>query len=316
MTLDVSRRKLFAGTTAIGAGAATQLIAMPAASANSISYNQVLPQYPRVAHSGEVLHDARFAQHGFSRYKNLHPAGMVAGKDLGISRDPAGSLEPVAWFDSSRGLTHGNSHRRASVESPAVTFATAHENTNAVYAHRVSFYLPSKYAMSTTSHWTTIAEVHGPPWKGASKNSLMIVFNPQTKRHYFRLGNDTSLLKEADTIIPLDRWVDVMIYMDYNYASKGGWIRMFMNTTGNRDWGWRTVPIRGNTGKYETDLISNMEGNAWYHDKTKGAATPRVGVYGNHVTRLYVRDHVLAKSVRGALGATWNGLIDGKTLVA
>lgn len=312
--LELSRRNLLAGTGAVGLGATAQALIVPtAAQASSLQYNQTAPRTPTLAHEGEVLHDARFAQHGFSRYKNLHPTDLVIGRDLGIAKDPAGSLEPVAWFDSKIGLSHGNTHKRASVESAARAYSTAHWNKRAIYAHRISFYLPSQYAMSTTSHWTSIGGVHGAPWIGPSRNGLMIVFNPKTKQHYLRMGDDKALLKEADTVVPLNRWVDVLVYFNYNYASQGGWIRFFMNTSGNRDRGWRSVSVSGTRGAFKTDLISSREGNAWHHDKTKAAATPRVGVYGNHAVKMYVREHLFTTTVRSALGATWDGLIDGRT---
>lgn len=302
-----TRRAALTGT---GLLAAATLLGTPAAQA----YNQAAPASPRQLSHGALLHDARFATHGFSRYKNLHPAGLVIGRDLGITRDPAGGREPVAYFDSHAGLTHGNAHPRASVESPAQTFATAHGNTQSTYVHHARIYIPRSSAMSTTSHWSALFSTHGAPW-GSSRCGLMLVFNPKTRNHYLRMGNDPSLLKERDTVIPLNRWVGMAVAFNYNYASHGGWLRMALNTTGNTKVGWRSVPIKGVTGPLSENVISSQEGDGWFRDKGVPAATPRIGTYGNHPMRLYARDHRLARDPWTALGPQWDGKLDGRKFV-
>lgn len=307
--MDLNRRNFLTGTGLVAAGS------LMGTSSAMAAYNQAAPASPNPLSNGNLLHDSKFATEGFKRYKNLHPAGLVIGRDIGIVNNPAGVGSPVAYFDSSAGLTHGNAYPRASVEAPARAYATAHGNTKSIYLHYSRLYIPKSSAMSEASQWSAFMGVHGAPWIGASRTGLMLLFNPKTGNHYLRMGDDPSLLKESDTIVPLDKWVGFLVAFNYNYAKNGGWIQFFMNTTGSTRSGWRRVPVKGKIGKVSEDVISSEEGEGWFLDKNTPAATPRVGTYGSHPMKLYVSEHRFGRTVRSVLGRNWNGLFDGKKMI-
>ncbi|MDO4254541.1 MAG: heparin lyase I family protein [Kocuria sp.] len=304
---NVTRRAVLAASGLVGA----QFMALLPSQAAPKTLGPSTPVAPA---GSKLLHDANFGSLGFSQYKNLHPEKLVIGRDLGTTTDPAGSGEIVAWFDSKHGVKHAsNKYARSSVESPARVYSTAHGNTSSVYAHRFSFYVPHSSAFTSTAHWTCVGEVHGAPWRTASRSVIALVFNPKTGNHYLRMGDDVSLLKEKDTIVPLGKWVDIVVHFNYNYRSRGGWIQLFMNTTGKRNAGWKAVPVAGSKGRHRDNLISDNEGNGWYKNKQVPAPTPRIGVYGNQSIKLYFREHKLGRSVRDVLGSGWDGKVDGVT---
>lgn len=304
--MDLNRRNFLAGT---GLLTASTIMGTNGA----IAYNQTAPKSPNPLTTGNILHDAKFATEGFKRYKNLHPAGLKIGRDLGIVKSPTNSAI-VAYFDSHAKLTHGNPHPRASVESPARVYPTAHGNTKSTYWHYTRLYFPKSSSFKNSGNWCTFMEVHGAPW-GASRSGLMIVFNPKTGNHYLRMGNDPSLLQEKDTILPQNQWMGVLVGFNYNYKSKGGWMRLFLNTT--PDWinGWRSIPIKGQRGRFADNVISSQEGDGWYKNKSIPAATPRLGVYGNHPMKLMFSLHKLGRTPRSVLGSAWDGKVDGKRLI-
>lgn len=303
----IDRRKFLTGATALSALAA---VGESTSTPTSAAFVNKAPATLSIPRTPPMYFDARFDKHGFAQYKNTLPTNMMLGRDYGVKKDPVSS-RTVAWFSSAAHLTHGNEHSRASVESPARVLSSAHGNTNATYVHRFAFYLPSQFAFTSSSQWSSVGEVHGNPWNGPSRTALMLVYNPVTKNHFLRMGNDKTLLAEKHTIVPLDTWVDVMVHFNYNYKNRGGWVKMYMTYNDSSCYQWRSVPIAGNTQPYRTDVISSTEGDGWYRDSSIPAATPRIGVYGNSDTTLYYRYHKLTTDPRSALGQWWDGKIDG-----
>lgn len=259
---------------------------------------------------GPLLFSADFTK-GLSQYKNLHPTSLVPERDIGLSKDPTGTGELVVWMDSGAGLTHGNNSPRASLEGATPFFATAHQNTRSIYACHISIYFPSSSAFSTTSHWTAFHGVHGAPWDTGSATGLMVVYNPNTKNHYLRMGDKPAFLREQDTIIPLDQWVSLIVYFQYDYADKGGFQALFMNTSNphNLSSNWRQVRVN-NQLIFSNDVISDTEGSGWHNNQTIPPATPRIGTYGNYPLRIYMKNHRIGRTLASVLPGSWDNRVD------
>lgn len=300
---------LVAATPLIAAGPASRAMAAPYPGADPKTWPNKAPASPTLPRKAPNLFDANFDYNGFSRYKNFHPTTMRLGTDAKLVRDPLGS-GPVALLDSSRRLSHGNNHPRASLEAPVRILTSARGNLEHTYAHRVKFYLPPAHALRTSAQWNAFLGVHGAPWVTGSRTGLMMVFDPTTSTHFLRMGDDRSLLSRRDTAFRPGQWVDVLVHFRYDYARDGGWVRLYMARSGSAT-GWYEVPIAGKKGGFTTDVISATEGSGHHHDPQIPAATPRVGIYGRPM-RLLIAEHRLATQVKWAMDGRWDQKIDGK----
>ena len=284
---------------------ATQVWPQPITTASAPSALDDLP--------GNLLFDADFPRRGFSQYKNVLPVAQVPGIDYGLAADPGGSGEVVAWVDSRRGLTHGNAHPRASLEGAHMVRPSIAKGATfrSIYAWHAQMWMPLEDRMNSTSDWTLVMEVHGPPYIGPSAAALMVVVDPATGQHRLRMGNQEGLLT-ANHQFPLGQWVGVTVACQYDYASEGGVVEAMINRTGNMSSGWEHIKI-GGYNRLPRDQISAIEGNAMREGVEPGyPASPRVGRYGDSKGRWYIAAHRLGRTVRAVHGPSWDGLVDGK----
>lgn len=320
MSSQVSRRSLLKTASLVGAASAVGVAGAGSLgvlnSSRADAYNLALPatpvlNTPVLNHNpaSDLIFTSNFNTQGFQQYKNFHPENMVVGRDVGITKDPTGK-GGVAWLDSKAGLTHGNVHGRASLETPARFYSSAHGNLRPVYGHKIRIWLPKESSFTSSGDWCALMGVHGSPWKTGSATGMMVVFNPKTGNHFLRMGDNRELLAERDTVIPLGRWVDIVQYFNYNFKYVGGWARMFLAYSGGP---WKEVPIKGVKGGYRMDVITEGEGSGWYYDEKVAAATARVGVYGNHPMKMLVAQQKVSRTLEPLLdGRT----VDGKPLSA
>lgn len=263
---------------------------------------------------GPVMFDADYGRKGLGAYKNLHPIGQIEqGIDVGTCLDPIDQSRVVMFSDNRRGFHSGNGHPRAQIEGPFFMKPKKWDNNDARYALYHEILFPSDFPNSPAD-WTSIGgSVHGAPWTTGSAMGLLLTMDKTTGKHILRM-HDTPEWLGSDVELPLGRWVGILRYCRYEHAVDGGFIELWMNTTGSHDTGWEQIPIMGQD-RFTTDVISDDEGNGWWKDPTVAPASPRVGLYGSSQGISYTATHRIGRSPADVLPAGWDGLVSGQTFV-
>lgn len=254
---------------------------------------------------GNVFFDADFAGKGFSQYKNTHPQHMEAGVDYGLASDPAGTGSIVAWTDSWRGLTEGNSSDRAELETGYLVKSSGWGNTDSRYAQLTRVWFPTKAMFATAGGWSLIMEAHGPPFVGPASTSLQVSRNADGTALKIRQADDATWL--GDVTIPVGQWVSLLMVWQHDDLEHGGCSELLVNTSGSLTTGWTTLSARAprNMIKNADTFFLNGPGPGSY------PASCRYGCYGSFKGRMYWSHHRLARTARAALGPSWDGLVDG-----
>lgn len=263
---------------------------------------------------GPIMFDADYENRGLGAYKNLHPIGQIEqGIDVGVCLDPIDQSRTVMFSDNRRGFHSGNGHPRAQIEGPFFMKPKKWDNDDARYAlyHEVLF--PTDFPTSPAD-WTSIGgSVHGAPWATGSALGLLLTMNKTTGKSILRM-HDTPEWLGSNVEFPLGQWVGILRYCRYEHAVDDGFVELWMNTTDSRVTGWEQVPIMGQS-RYNTDVISDNEGNGWWKDPTVAPASPRVGLYGSSQGISYTAVHRIGRAPKDVLPAGWDGKISGETFV-
>lgn len=244
-----------------------------------------------------VLFSADFGADGFPAYPHLYPTGVVEGRDYGVAADPAGSGRRVGFFDSNRGLTHGNGSPRAGAEGPQI-IRPAGAGGPEGYAFGLSCYVPEGAAPNNASQWLSLATpAYGPPFGGASPLAMVLEGVSSTTMRPL-LGGSASMLGWEFTV-PKGTWIKVL--MEFRFAYDG-WVRLWM-ADGLEESEWRAVPLRGTTDRLPHPTMKKRVNDSIAKNRSAQANSSRVGAYGCR-TRVYVGHHVLgtdAQAVRSVM---------------
>ena len=259
-----------------------------------------------------LLFDADFPNHGMSKYQtnNIANDAAVLDVDYGTCADPTGSGRIVGWCDSIGGRTNTNEFGRSSMLTRRWVYPALRSDNWGNYAHLATYYIDPVSAFSTTGDWCSIQGFHGPPFIGPSSTGLMVVYDPATQKHYFRVGNAVGRAPQAEATVPIGKWFQVLSVFRYSTAVEGGWFDLFINETEDAETGWRRIPIEGGF-RVPFDMISDVEGNAWLTDPTRGPSYASWGVYGNRRAVVYCASHRLGTTVASVMPSGWSGTIAG-----
>lgn len=261
---------------------------------------------------GPLMFDADYASKGLGAYKNVHPIGQLEqGIDVGTCLDPIDQSRTVMFSDNRRGFHTGNGHPRAQVEGPFFVKPKKWDNTDSRYAIYSEVLFPKDFPIRSTADWTSVGgSVHGAPWTTGSALGLMLTWDKTSAKPILRM-HDTPEWLGSTAAFPLGQWVGILRYFRYEHAVDGGFAELWLNTVG-RATGWKQVPIMGQD-RYNTDIISDLEGNGWWKDPSVAPASPRIGLYGNAQGICYVAAHRIGRAPKDVLPAGWDGLVSGKT---
>lgn len=266
------------------------------------------------AESG-LLFDADFPNHGMERYQRNNIADVnpaVYGEDWGVCSDPAGSGQIVGWCDSFAGKTNTNKHPRSQAITRRFVKPALASEPYGTYARYIRLYVDPVSAMPTTAEWLTVAEYHGPPFIGSSPMCFMMVKNTKSPTGYtFRFGNKKD--NSDETIgVPVGKWFQILILCRYAEAKDGGWCDFYFCPDGEiNSPNWVRVKVQDGFRK-PYDVVSDIEGNAYVKDKTKGPSYASWGAYGSSRGLVYCSHDRIGVLASDVMPSGWSGRVAGR----
>lgn len=241
--------------------------------------------------AGKIIFDAQFVTKGFAAYPDTNPNNVVVGVDMKIVSDPKNPNRKVALFDSSRGLTAGNTYPRAGVTTGLIM------QQGQEYWNSYSFMVDEKL---TGTDWNGIwTGAFGAPYNGPSPLGTSV--GASSRDGYNRLHFSRSTSKGGISW----RGMDVRV---------GSWVQVITNyKLGFEDTGWVSMWINTGPGPNNWVKILDHQRVATLAPGATGSQYSSVGAYGEKPHQIYVGAHRIAQGDPRLVAlddfGTWNGVL-------